>query len=99
MTPILSFKRGEHDGETVTLGEVVIGHVAPFIGCGNTRAIFTVWLPECRHSQRPASSLESARANVVSEVEKWSAGPASFIPAKPWKCKSHADSGRCGDGW
>jgi hypothetical protein len=82
MTPILSFKRGEHDGETVTLGEVVIGHVAPFIGCGNTRAIFTVWLPECRHSQRPASSLESARANVVSEVEKWLCRAGIFYPGQ-----------------
>lgn len=82
MTPVLSFTRGEHDGETVKLGEVVVGHVAPFFDGNGTRATFVVWLPECLRAQRPAASLESARANVVGEVEKWLYRTGIFYPGQ-----------------
>ena len=88
MTPILSFTRGLHDGETVKLGEVVVGHVAPFIDGKGTRATFTVWLPECRRSQQPARSLASARANVIIEVERWLRRAGVFYPGQALEVQS-----------
>jgi hypothetical protein len=71
MTPVLTFIAGPLERELVRLGDVVIGEVAPHNGSRRTHATFTIRLPECSSSFRPAESIERARGIVASEVREW----------------------------
>jgi|GEM_PF-2953192 hypothetical protein len=82
MTPILTFTRGEFDRELVRLGEVIVGEVSVHNG-SKVRAIFSLRLPECHWSFRPALSFEQARKTIQREVEEWFVRAGVFYPEQP----------------
>jgi hypothetical protein len=82
MTPILTFTRGEFDRELVRLGEVIVGEVSPHIG-QRVLATFSLRLPECRWSFRPAPSFEEARKIIQREIEDWFVRAGIFYPDQP----------------
>jgi hypothetical protein len=82
MTPVLTFTRGEFDRELVRLGDVIVGEVSVHNG-SKVRATFSLRLPECRWSFRPASSFEEARKKIQAEIEHWFVRAGVFYPDQP----------------
>ena len=82
MTPILTFTRGEFDRELVRLGDVIVGEVSRHNG-NRVRATFSLRLPECRWSFRPAESFDFARKEIQREIEDWFVRLGVFYPEQP----------------
>jgi hypothetical protein len=81
MIPILKFTRGEMGREVVQLGAVTIGEVAPHRGL-SCKATYALWLPDVRHSFRPAESMSRARAAVEHAVEEFLLRIGVFYPGQ-----------------
>jgi len=82
MTPILTFTRGEFDREVVRLGDVIVGEVSVHNG-SKVRATFSLRLPECRWSFRPAVSFEEARKTIQTEIKDWFVRCGVFYSDQP----------------